>query len=285
MNAPAAIPQREMEFAFSAADHRAIAEMIYAESGILLPDNKAKLIYGRLARRLRACGLESFPDYLALIANDTEERARAVDALTTNHTFFFRENHHFEHFRDELWPGFADRLASGGRVRVWSAACSSGEEPYSLMMTILGTDTRAAAKLAGQDFKILATDLSPSVIAAARAGRYPVDTPRTMPPAMRQAWCQPAGDMEELSPALRAPIAFRELNLLRSWPMRRPFDVIFCRNVMIYFDEPTKAQLLARFADQLVAGGILYIGHAERIPPEVSARFHCIGRTAFQKVS
>ena len=91
--------------------------------------------------------------------------------------------------------------------------------------------------------------------------------------------------MDELLPALRNPIAFRELNLLRNWPMRRPFDVIFCRNVMIYFDDPTKAQLLARFADQLVDGGILYIGHAERIPPEVSARFHCIGRTAFQKVS
>ena len=285
MNAAAALPQREMEFAFSAADHRAIAEMIYAESGILLPDIKAKLIYGRLARRLRACGLENFPDYLALIADDPEERARAVDALTTNHTSFFRENHHFEHFRDELWPGFSERLASGGRVRVWSAACSSGEEPYSLMMTILGTDTRAATKLAGQDFKVLATDLSPSVIATARAGRYPLDTTRAMPASMRQAWCQRAGDMEELSPALRAPIAFRELNLLRHWPMRRPFDVIFCRNVMIYFDEPTKAQLLARFADQLVTGGTLYIGHAERIPPEVSARFHCIGRTAFQKVS
>ncbi|WP_312490414.1 protein-glutamate O-methyltransferase [Sphingomonas sp.] len=285
MNAPALLPQREMEFAFSAADHRAIADMIYAESGILLPDNKAKLIYGRLARRLRACGLENFPDYLALIADDAEERARAVDALTTNHTSFFRENHHFEHFRDELWPGFSDRLASGGRVRVWSAACSSGEEPYSLLMTILGTDARAATKLAGQDFKVLATDLSPSVIATARAGRYPVDTTRAMPAAMRSAWCRRAGDMDELLPALRAPVAFRELNLLRNWPMRRPFDVIFCRNVMIYFDEPTKARLLARFADQLVTGGILYIGHAERIPPEVSARFHCIGRTAFQKVS
>nr|WP_246358198.1 protein-glutamate O-methyltransferase CheR [Sphingomonas zeae] len=274
-----------MEFAFSASDHRAIADLIYAESGILLPESKAKLIYGRLARRLRACGLNNFPDYLALIKNDAAERARAVDSLTTNHTSFFRENHHFEHFRDQLWPGFSQRLASGGRVRIWSAACSSGEEPYSLMMTIAGQDTRAAEKLATQDFRLLATDLSPSVIATARAGRYPLETTRAMPAAMRSTWCRRVGDMDELSPALRQAITFRELNLLRNWPMRRPFDVIFCRNVMIYFDEPTKAQLLARFADQLVDGGILYIGHAERIPPEVSARFHCIGRTAFQKVS
>ncbi len=289
MNAIAALasrePQREMEFAFSASDHRAIADIIYAESGILLPETKAKLIYGRLARRLRACGLSNFPDYLALIQNDPAERARAVDSLTTNHTSFFRENHHFEHFHDQLWPGFSQRLASGGRVRIWSAACSSGEEPYSLMMTIAGQDVRAAEKLANQDFRVLATDLSPSVIATARAGRYPLDTTRAMPAAMRSTWCRRVGDMDELLPALRNPIAFRELNLLRNWPMRRPFDVIFCRNVMIYFDEPTKAQLLARFADQLVDGGILYIGHAERIPPEVSARFHCIGRTAFQKVS
>lgn len=277
--------EREMEFAFSASDHRAIADMIYAESGILLPESKAKLIYGRLARRLRACGLEDFPTYLAMIETDAEERARAVDALTTNHTSFFRENHHFEHFRDTLWPGFSQRLASGGRVRVWSAACSSGEEPYSLMMTIAGQDTRAAEKLAAQDFRVLATDLSPSVIATARAGRYSSETTRGMPAAMRSSWCRRVGDQDELHPALRAPIAFRELNLLRNWPMRRPFDVIFCRNVMIYFDEPTKAQLLARFADQLVDGGTLYIGHAERIPPEVAARFHCIGRTAFQKVS
>ncbi len=284
----AIVPQgndREMEFAFSASDHRAIADMIYAESGILLPDSKAKLIYGRLARRLRACGLSDFPTYLAMIEHDPEEKARAVDALTTNHTAFFRENHHFEHFRDELWPAFLQRLASGGRVRVWSAACSSGEEPYSLMMTIAGQDVRAAEKLANQDFRLLATDLSPSVIATARAGRYPLDTTRAMPASMRQAWCRRVGEQDELHPALRAPIAFRELNLLRGWPMKRPFDVIFCRNVMIYFDEATKARLLSRFADQMVDGGIIYIGHAERVPPEVSARFRCIGRTAFQKVS
>lgn len=289
MTALAALPprggEREMEFAFSASDHRAIADMIYAESGILLPETKAKLIYGRLARRLRACGLNDFPSYLAMIETDAEERARAVDALTTNHTSFFRENHHFEHFRDTLWPDFRQRLAGGGRVRVWSAACSSGEEPYSLMMTIAGQDVRAAEKLANQDFRLLATDLSPSVIATARSGRYPLDTTRAMPASMRSTWCRKVGDQEELHPALRAPIAFRELNLLRGWPMKRPFDVIFCRNVMIYFDEPTKARLLGRFADQLVDGGIIYIGHAERIPPEVADRFRCIGRTAFQKVS
>ncbi len=274
-----------MEFAFSESDHRAIADMVYAESGILLPESKAKLIYGRLARRLRACGLTNFPDYLAMIERDAAEKARAVDALTTNHTSFFRENHHFEHFREHLWPGFAQRLATGGRVRVWSAACSSGEEPYSLMMTIAGQDVRAAERLASQDFRLLATDLSPSVIATARAGRYPLDTTRAMPASMRQLWCRRVGDQDELHPALRATIAFRELNLLRSWPMKRPFDVIFCRNVMIYFDDATKTRLLSRFADQMVDGGTIFIGHAERIPPDVANRFRCIGRTAFQKVS
>ena len=131
----------------------------------------------------------------------------------------------------------------------------------------------------------MATDLSPSVIATARAGRYPPDTTRAMPAAMRQAWCRRVGDQDELHPSLRAPIAFRELNLLRPWPMKRPFDVIFSRNVMIYFDEATKARLLSRFADQMVDGGIIFIGHAERIPPDVGDRFRCIGRTAFQKIS
>lgn len=273
-----------MEFAFSADDHAAISRLAYEEAGIVLPPGKAQLVYGRLVRRVRACGLSGFAPYVALLATDGDERACAIDALTTNHTSFFRESHHFEHFTRHAWPPLDDRLASGGRVRLWSAACSSGEEPYSLVMAALGKDRRAVEQLARRDFRVLATDLSTDILAAARAGRYSAETIRTVPGELRTAWVRRVEDEAEVRPELRALIAFRQLNLLRAWPMRQRFDAIFCRNVMIYFDEATKARLQSRLADTLAPGGFLYIGHSERLSANVAPRFTCIGRTMFQKV-
>ena len=276
---------RGREFAFHDADHQAIAALAYAEAGILLPRSKAALVYSRLARRVRACGVSDFADYIALIEHNAQERACAVDALTTNHTGFFREAHHFDHFRSDVWPALADRLAAGGRCRLWSAACSSGEEPYTLAMAILGRNRAAAARLKGKDLRILATDLSSEIIAAARRGRYGTDAIATIPEALRDAWLDRGDDgAMTMRPEIRPLIAFRSLNLLEDWPMRQPFDAIFCRNVMIYFDDPTKARLQRRLADQLVPGGMLYIGHSERLAPEVAADFTYVGRTAFRKV-
>jgi chemotaxis protein methyltransferase CheR len=274
------------EFAFEPEDHTAIARLAYEEAGIVLQPTKAQLVYGRLARRIRACGLTGFADYIALIQEDSEERTHAIDALTTNHTSFFRENHHFEHFIESCWPPLKKRLATGGRVRLWSAACSSGEEPYSLLMALLGTDRQSAGALAKQDFRLLGTDLSTDILGSARAARYHADTVKTIPPALREVWVgKGEAGGAQLHPLLRQLATFRYLNLLGDWPMRNKFDAIFCRNVMIYFDDETKARLQSRLADHLAVGGFLYIGHSERLAPDVAGRFSWIGRTTFQKVS
>jgi chemotaxis protein methyltransferase CheR len=285
MNAAVQTAPRGREFAFGPDDHAAIARLAYEEAGILLPPAKAQLVYGRLARRVRACGLPGFAAYIELLERDEEERVRAVDALTTNHTSFFREGHHFDHFLAETWPALSARLAAGGAVRLWSAACSSGEEPFSLAMAICGRDRQAASALRRRDLRILATDLSTNILAAARDGRFAPDTVRTVPADLRAAWVQSVGDEAEVRPELRALVAFRHLNLLGDWPMRGRFDAIFCRNVMIYFDEPTKARLQARLAERLAPGGYLYIGHSERLAAEVAPGFRCVGRTIFRKVA
>jgi chemotaxis protein methyltransferase CheR len=274
-----------MQFPFTPGDQAAIASMIYAEAGIVLAASKGQLVYGRLARRVRACGLERFADYVALIERDTEERSRAVDALTTNHTGFFRENHHFEQFMADAWPPLAARLRAGGRVRLWSAACSSGEEPYSLAMAILGRDRAIGREIARLDLRMLATDLSSEILAAAGAARFPLDTLKTVPAPLRTAWMEPHEGEAAMRPEARDWITFRALNLLGPWPMRQPFDAIFCRNVMIYFDEPTKERLQTRLAAQLAPGGHLYIGHSERLATSLASQFTLVGRTMYRKVA
>jgi len=287
MSAAVATNARGREFGFDAADHRAIAALIYDEVGILLPEGKAQLVYGRLAPRVRALGLASVGAYVTLIGRDADERARAVDALTTNHTSFFRENHHFEDFNARQWPELSARLAGGGSVRLWSSACSSGEEPYTWLMAALGSDRNRAQRVLSSDLRMLATDVSPSILAAARDGCYPRSALSSVSQALRTAWLkgEPGGDMLTVDPMLRSAIAFKQLNLLGNWPMKRRFDTIFCRNVMIYFDEPTKARLQARLAEQLELGGMLYIGHSERLIGGVERKFECVGRTAYLKVA
>lgn len=287
MNALAAIStdSRRREFKFSLEDHRAISKLAYKIAGILLPDSKAQMVYGRLAPRVRANGLQSVSDYLKLIERDETERDRAIDMLTTNHTSFFREKHHFEHFSAEVWPTLLERLRAGKRVRLWSAACSSGEEPYTWMMAMLGAQRAEAERILQLDLRMLATDLSASMLDVARAGIYPHETVKPVPEPLAKSWLQKAGDSMQVDPALRAPISFLPLNLLGDWPMRSKFDVICCRNVMIYFDGPTKARLQARMADQLEQGGTLYIGHSERLDEIVASRFECVGNTTYRKIA
>ena len=275
---------RAREFAFTDADHRAISQLVYAEVGILLPDGKAQLVYGRLAPRVRACSLTSVGEYIALIANDAEERGRAIDSLTTNHTSFFRESHHFDDFVTRMWPALSDRLAKGGRVRLWSSACSSGEEPYTWLMSFLGSDRSGAQRILKQNIRMLATDVSATILASARQGQYTKQTLQPVSAALRKAWVTGSGDELTIDPILREAVSFRALNLLGDWPIKGRFDAIFCRNVMIYFDEPTKARLQSRLADRLEVGGMLYIGHSERLVGDVATKFQCVGRTAYLKV-
>ena len=272
------------EFHFGEKDFDAIANMVHESAGILLTEGKAGLVYGRLAKFVRDLNLSSFAEYISVLSEDEQERRRAIFALTTNHTRFFRENHHFEHLRDEVRPVLVERALQGGRVRLWSAACSSGEEPYSAAMTLLGDAKSEANNLLNSDFKILATDLAPQVLTKARSGIYPLQARADIPERLLKLWSQQGPDGLRMSQEIMGMTTFRQLNFLDAWPMRGKFDVIFCRNVMIYFDNETKAQLLDRLVDQLETGGYLYIGHSERVLGRAARRLKLTGPTTYCKV-
>jgi chemotaxis protein methyltransferase CheR len=272
------------DFAFTSGDFRAIADMLYADARIHLDESKATLVYSRLVKRLRALNLESFEDYCALLeANEGEaERREMLSALTTNVTRFFREDHHFTHLAKTALPPLLERARKGDRVRVWSAGCSTGEEPYSIALTLLGLDPTAGAL----DIKILATDIDPNVLARGREGIYPVEAMADIPKPARQSFFSPVADdpvHRRAGEALRRLVAFKPLNLNANWPMRGPFQAIFCRNVVIYFDSATQNDLWSKFAGKLAPGGWLYIGHSERVAGPAAGCFDTIGVTAYQR--
>ena len=269
----------EGEFVFTAEDFRHIAQTLHAHAGIALSEGKAALVYSRLAKRLRVLGLRSFRDYCALIegVEGVDERQAMTAALTTNVTRFYREPHHFDDLRDRVMPRLAERARAGGRVRLWSAACSNGQEPYSMAITVLA----ALPEAASLDVKILATDIDPNMIAEGKAGVYREDAVAPVPLDLRRKWFKKSGAGWEVADELRELVAFRELNLIGDWPMKGKFDVIFCRNVVIYFDEPTQERIWSRFAPALVPGGTLYIGHSERVSGPAASQFETTGLTTY----
>lgn len=269
------------EYPLTRKDLSDIAAMIYSDAGIALNETKASLVYSRLSKRLRQIGLRSFREYCELVgsASGADERREMLSFLTTNFTRFFRENHHFEHLRDEVLPGLVTRAKSGGRVRIWSAGCSDGQEPYSIALTVLGMVPNAAT----YDIRILATDIDPKIIAQAKAGIYDEQSIETVTPAMRKQWFTKVDERRyQVNDQVKQLITFRELNLMAQWPFRGPFDVIFCRNVVIYFDEPTQARIWVRYADLLPPGGHLYIGHSERLSGDGKDRFENTNITTYR---
>jgi chemotaxis protein methyltransferase CheR len=270
------------EFGFDNSDFEFIAAAIYEDAGIHLPPTKANLVYSRLAKRLRALGLENFRDYCALVGSESgvAERAQMIAALTTNVTRFFREPHHFDHLRDNLVEPAVKDVKGGGRLRIWSAGCSSGQEPYSIALTILGRLPDARA----YNVRILASDINPHVLETARRGVYTAEELASIPQDLRQSWLEPAGTgTSRLDEAARGLITFRPLNLIGSWPMRGPFDAIFCRNEVIYFDEKTQMRMLNRMSSLLRPGGYLYLGHSERLVGPAEALFRIDGTTVYRK--
>ena len=250
------------EFVLTRDDFHKISRMIYADAGINLNEGKAALVYARLAKRLRALKMQAFRDYCELLASPQgeAERQEMLTSLTTNVTKFFREPHHFEHLKTHvLAPARAGRR---GRLRLWSAACSTGQEPYTIAMTLLSCWPEAER----EDVKILATDIDRNVIAAAEAGVYDEGQMEGVTPELRRKFFEPCPDgrLRVIEP-LRRMVSFRRLNLLEDWPMQGPFAAIFCRNVVIYFDEPTQQKLWTKFTPLLAPGGALYIGHSERV--------------------
>jgi chemotaxis protein methyltransferase CheR len=261
----------------------AISQLGHSEAGLMIPASKRALVQSRISRRLRALGLSDFREYLALVMSGTEagERRHMVSALTTNVSSFFRESHHFETLA-KLAPGLIERARAGEKVRLWSAGCSTGQEPYSIAMTLLEADSRAR----GLDIRILASDIDPAVLSVARRGAYDESLMSGVPAASRSRHFQHRPDrLFEASAALREMISFRELNLLGPWPMAGRFDAIFCRNVVIYFDEATQAKLWPRFREALVEDGMLFVGHSERVPAPATIGFRASGVTTYSAVN
>jgi chemotaxis protein methyltransferase CheR len=273
------------EFAFSEADFRSLVRLARERAGIALSDSKRNLVYARVSRRLRALGFTAFKQYRAYLAENASELESFINAISTNLTKFFREAHHFEHFRSHVVVPFISGAKRGdGRFRAWSAGCSTGEEPYTMAAVI----RREMPNGLRPDIRILATDIDTDVLAKAARGIYPVSALDNVPRTYR-AYFEPAGDGRNAqnvvaSEAIRSLIAFRHLNLIEPWPFRGSFDAIFCRNVMIYFDNATKTELIDRFIQHLKPGGFLYIGHSESFHgshPELQL----VGRTTYRRMA
>jgi chemotaxis protein methyltransferase CheR len=267
------LPDRE--FAFSSADFEQVRSLLYRRVGISLSDAKESLVYGRLSRRLRELGLRSFREYLDYLQHNEDEWQSFTNALTTNLTAFFRENHHFDILAEHL-----QRVRSRP-VRIWCAAASTGEEPYSIAIT--------AAEAFGSrtpPVSIMASDVDTGVLEIAQRGVYPVARLDKIPVALKRRWFQRGKGRNEgkarVVSDLQRLLQFRQINLLdRDWRFEQQFDVIFCRNVMIYFDKPTQQKILERMLRVLKPGGLYFAGHSESFSqPGHSMR--PIGRTVYQ---
>ena len=278
-------PICKREFLFTARDYETVRTLLYQHAGISLNDSKSDLVYGRLSRRLRATGYADFASYLEFVTSPEagSELVNFINALTTNLTGFFREPHHFDYLRDTLLPESMRRHARDRRIRYWSAGCSSGEEAYSMAMIVRETLP------AGQewDLKILATDLDSTVVQTARRGRYSRQRIAELSRQRAARWFHrtedESSDQVSVDASLQALVTFKQLNLMQDWPMRGPFDAIFCRNVVIYFNKPTQEILFDRYADLLVDRGCLFLGHSESLH-NVSNRFELIGQTIYRKI-
>jgi chemotaxis protein methyltransferase CheR len=276
--------QKVREFAFSDEDFNALRVLVKEHTGIHLSDQKRELVYGRISRRLRALDLDSFRDYRELLTHSGgAELVEFCNAITTNLTSFFRENHHFEYVRDHiLAPLVADPRAPK-RLRVWCAGCSSGEEPYSLAMTLHET----LQDVSRWDIKILATDLDSEVLGKGQRGLYAADRVRDMNPTRLARFFrettnngQPA---YQVVPELRSLITFKQLNLMNPFPMKGPLNAIFCRNVVIYFDKDTQRDLFSRMSRLQQPGSVLFLGHSESLF-KVSTDYSLIGKTVYRRV-
>lgn len=244
------------------AQFKEISQLVYQLTGINLHSGKQELVNARLTKRLRALRLKSLDAYMEYLkrVNPEGELVAMIEAMTTNKTNFFREQQHFDYLGRQIVPGLRNR-----RIRVWSAGCSSGEEPYSIAILL----NEAAQNLALWDISILATDLSSRMLALAREGIYDRNRLQDVSPLLISKYftcieTKPVRSYQIVEP-VRRRVHFARLNLMGEWPMRGPFDVIFCRNVMIYFDKPTQERLVIRFWKLLKPGGHLFIGHSESL--------------------
>lgn len=271
----------------SDADFKAISDIAYSEAGLVFPPEKAPLVQSRITRRLRQLKITTFSDYTAFVNSEQglTERKVMISSLTTNVSNFFREPHHFDILREEILPNLLSRARAGDRIRLWSAGCSTGQEPYSIAMTLLDMAPDASIL----DVKILATDIDPNVIVTAKQGYYDERAICDIDESLQKKYTETVGNGRksgfQIKECVRDLISFRELNLLSEWPISGIFDVIFCRNVVIYFDEMTQLSLWPRFESVTASGGWLFVGHSERLSDRLDTEFIAAGPTAYQRPS
>lgn len=261
-----------------------IADFVRAEAGIKLSKSKSNLIVSRLGRRVKALNLDDFNHYLDFVSADKgrRERREMLSLLTTNVTRFFREPHHFDALRDQVLPDLICKAKMGAPVRIWSAGCSIGAEPLSIGIEIL----RLCPEASDMDVRILASDLDRKSLQTACDAIYADAEVDRMPESISSRYFEPtgAGAGKRAIAKLRNLVTYAELNLIGPWPMERAFDMIFCRNVVIYFDKATQAELWPRFANALLPGGMLFIGHSERLSGAGEARFEPAGITQYRRI-
>ena len=279
------------EYLFTDKDFSYLSKLAGDLAGISLSSGKRELIYGRLVKRLRALGLKDFKQYCSLLKDaeeeggNKEELTHFINSITTNVTSFFRENHHFEFMAETLLPELVRKKSadSSPRLRIWSAGCSSGKEPYSIAMVL----KECIPDIERWDVKILATDLDSNILEVARSGVYPKEHLKEISMDRRKRWFQNGHGSNEKSikvtDEIKSLVTFRQLNLTEAWPMKGSFDIVFCRNVTIYFGRETRVDLLERFADLLDDSGCLFVGHSESLFG-LTQRFITVGRTIHRKV-
>ena len=266
------------EISLSEREFSRIKNRVYAVAGISLSDAKRTLVISRLSKIVRALGLPGFDAYVDYLERgaSAEDAQAFVNALTTNLTRFYREDHHFEHLRAFVGTLIADK-PRGQRLRIWSAGCSTGQEPYTIGMDLLA----AFPELKRWDFKILATDIDTAVLGKAARGVYPESEMAGLSPE-RARYLSKLGDGTiQVPDAARELVSFKPLNLIQAWPMKGPFDAIFCRNVAIYFDKPTQGEMFGRFSKLLAPEAFLYIGHSENLGTGGEG-FRLVGKTIYQ---
>ncbi len=284
MNEPAADREatRIREFQFDDADFVALRELIKDMTGINLAESKREMVYGRVSRRLRALGLRDFAAYRRLLNTDEAELIEVCNAMTTNLTAFFRESHHFDYLRDTLLLPCAADPGASRRLRFWSAACSSGEEAYSMAMTIC----EAIPDWKRWDIRILATDIDSNILARAARGRYAADRVKGLSGARLQRFfsegTHDGAPSFQIAPEIAALITFKQFNLMERLPMQGPLDAIFCRNVIIYFDKDTQRDLFGRVAALQRKDDLLFLGHSESLF-KVSNDYALIGKTIYRR--
>ncbi len=260
------------------AQFHKVSDLVYRHSGINLKNGKEALVRARLMKRFRVLGMDSVDAYLDFVNTRAgeDELTRMIDVMTTNKTSFYREFAHFQYLQDVVLPQLKTK-----RIRFWSAACSSGEEPYSIAMTLKEHLTDIERK----DMLILATDISTRMLEKAQQAIYPKETLKDVPTSYLQKYfvrMPDAGDTYQVHASVRSLVRLAGLNLMNSWPMKGPFNVIFCRNVMIYFDRNTQEQLINRFWEILEPGGHLFVGHSEGLS-SISHKFKYIRPATYRK--